>query len=642
MSLAQMFEHHFGAFEQESVGSPRGTSSAQLRAADVVVYLLIVGLAALQFVFYQRGAAFYSGDTTYIDLARSILRDGVYGFNFRHETMIPPGFPFIVATVCATIGCGRAVLVRSMSIFVALGFIATYELFRREHGRAVAAGICLLVGSSPIIFSFSTRTFFSDLPYFCTSMFGLFLATRLDGAKDRWGGLAASCGVFLAASVLIRSSGIALIAGLLVWLIVSFLFNRPRAAIRLTKFAPVLAAGIIVQALWMQWGTHNAVPAEWPLGGYPRSYLSQLTVKDGNDPELGPASLADLPARVGRNLVAQASEVVELVTRKGCCRTLEWFSPWVFCPLLLILVGLGTSVANSAGRWYDWYFMVYAVMYLVWPWNLEQRFYVPVAPLACLYLWRGATALFRWTAQKPRVVSGLGLLATTLCGAAATLYLWRSTDVYFRHDNVATAAFWGLSAVLTAATWLEPDRVVALLGAHSSSAALGRKSSIAVRLAGLALFVVAVGVGVVMQLELGRDNLKFDVTRLPGYPEIEAASWIRRQTPVNSVVMARDTDVVYYYTDRKVVWFPPISNPQVLMDGIRKHGAQYIVVVDRGEENSYWQPSEALCFKRLLVSFPMAFQLVHQGPRERVFEVVSVAAPASSTSFIPPRSRASA
>jgi len=607
-----------------STGQPSGRQSSALpRTADAAVYLLIVGLAALQFVLYQRGADFYSGDTTYIDLARSILRDGVYGFDFRHETMIPPGFPFLVAIACATIGCGHAVLVRSMSIFVALGFIATYELLRREHGRAVAAGICLLLSSSPIIFWFSTRLVFSDLPYFCTSMFGLFLATRLDAAKDRWGVLAASCGVFLAASVLIRSSGIALIAGLLAWLIVSFVFNRHQAAIRLRKFAPVLAAGLIVQAVWMQWGTHNAVPAEWPIGGYPRSYLSQLTVKDGNDPELGAASLADLPARVGRNLAAQASEVVELVTRKGCCRTLEWFSPWVFCPILLTLIGLGTALANGGGRWHDWYFMVYAAMYLAWPWNLEQRFYLPVAPLACLYLWRGATTLFGWTAQRPRIVSGLGFIATMLCGTAATLYLWRSTNVYFRHDNVVAAGFWGLSAVLAAATWLEPDRVVALLGARSGFATPGRKSWIAVRLAGLAVFVASVGIGVATQIALGRDNLKFDGTLEPGYAEIEAANWIRRQTSANSVVMARDTDVVYYYTERKVVWFPPISNPQVLMDGIQKYGAQYILVVDRADDTSYWQPSETEIFKRLLVSFPMAFQLVHQGPREKVFEVVT-------------------
>src|SRR6266851_3157276 len=61
------------------------------------------------------------------------------------------------ALLCATVSCGRAVLIRSMAVFATMGFIASYELLRRVQGRAVAAASCLLLGSSPIIFMFSTR-----------------------------------------------------------------------------------------------------------------------------------------------------------------------------------------------------------------------------------------------------------------------------------------------------------------------------------------------------------------------------------------------------------------------------------------------------------------------------------------------------
>ena len=94
--------------------------------------------------------------------------------------------------------------------------------------------------------------------------------------------------------------------------------------------------------------------------------------------------------------------------------------------------------------------------------------------------------------------------------------------------------------------------------------------------------------------------------------------------------MARDPDVFYYYTGRKVVWFPPISDPKVLMEGMRKYGVQYVVVLDRRGE-TYWQPPEDQCFKRLSVSFPKAFHLVHRGPREEVFELVPAAQIAPKT-----------
>ena len=379
----------------------------------------------------------------------------------------------------------------------------------------------------------------------------------------------------------------------------------------------------------MQWSTRHAVTPEWPIAGFPRSYLSQLTVKNGNDPELGQASLKDLPPRVGENLAGEASELVELVTRKGCCRTLEWFSPWVVCPFLLILVGLASSVANRGGQLYDWYFMVYTVMYLVWPWNFEARFYLPVAPLACLYLWLGAKRLGGWTIDNPKVVAGLGVLAATFCGTGATLYWWRSTDTSFRYNNVVATVFWGVAAVVAAGTWLEP-RVVPLLRTHLAFGTRGTGFSRPVKLAGLALFVVAVGVGIAGQLAIGRDNLRSDPTAGATYPDIEAAKWIRDRTPPNSVLMARDPDVFYYYTGRKVVWFPPISDPKVLMEGMRKYGVQYVVVLDRRGE-TYWQPPEDQCFKRLSVSFPKAFHLVHRGPREEVFELVPAAQIAPKT-----------
>src|SRR5262249_28758980 len=64
---------------------------------DLAVGGLLVGIGALQFAFCQAGTAFYTGDTSYLELARSIVAWRPYGFDFRPETMLPPGFPALLA-----------------------------------------------------------------------------------------------------------------------------------------------------------------------------------------------------------------------------------------------------------------------------------------------------------------------------------------------------------------------------------------------------------------------------------------------------------------------------------------------------------------------------------------------------------------
>jgi len=38
----------------------------------------------------------------------------------------------------------------------------------------------------------------------------------------------------------------------------------------------------------------------------------------------------------------------------------------------------------------EWYFAGYELIYLLWPWTMELRFLLPIAPLACFYIWQGA------------------------------------------------------------------------------------------------------------------------------------------------------------------------------------------------------------------------------------------------------------
>src|SRR5262245_51794975 len=150
------------------------------------------------------------------------------------------------------------------------------------------------------------------------------------------------------------------------------------------------------------------------------------------------------------------------------------------------------------------------------------------------------------------------------------------------------------------------------------SAAL-RYATTRVEVAGLVVLLALIGEGLVQEVRLGRANLAFVVTEQE-FPDIEPAQWIETHTAPTVVVMARQMDVVYHYSRRQVVWFPPLSNPQVLREGIRKHKVAFIIVSAR--QHSYWLPPEQECFRPLLTAYPETFQLVHEGHYAQIWAVV--------------------
>ena len=165
----------------------------------------------------------------------------------------------------------------------------------------------------------------------------------------------------------------------------------------------------------MHWvATHEVI--EWPIGGYPRSYVSPLSVKSGNHPELGTASLADIPSRVAKNLSEHVTGLTALLTRQEYVNPI-WSSPLMLGPLLLVVVGLAGSLWPSGGSLPEWYFVAHEAMYLLWPWDLEMRFLLPIAPLAGLYAWRGGRYLLEWAARNPARAAAYTLVLSL--GAAA-------------------------------------------------------------------------------------------------------------------------------------------------------------------------------------------------------------------------------
>jgi len=595
---------------------------------DLVVYVYIFLLGAFQFTHYLRTADFVT-DVTYPDLARSLIERGSYQIGGLLQTTLPPGLPFILAPIGRLLGFTPAVLFPVIAVCTALGLITAYRFLRSVEGQGVAAVACLLLGSSPSLFGFNTAVVFPEMPYLFASMLALLLAVKIDGSDRentpiRWIVLLS---IVVALAVLIRSVGVALLVGLVAWILVSLVKFPETGKLRMRRFLIPLAVGLAAQIGWGVWAHHHQI-LEWQLPGYPQSYLSQLKVKNGQDPELGFAHLNDIPIRIGNNLLTRAAGFDEMLTRRYVSKF--WSSPAIGGVGILIVIGLLSSLRNG-GQLHDWYFLFYECIYVVWPWDYRDRFVYPVAPLACLYLWRGLKAVTSYSIRVPRVAAVCAIVCGCLLSLSSAAFAFHiaafATDSgHARGDRlqpIVATLLWGGLALVGLVTILYQLSTSARGGTHW----FARLSSIdvsRVRLLSRVAVILAVAVlvfsGTKQILSVGRNNRAPDITAQSLYPELEVSQWIREHEALDRVLMAREPEFIFHYTQRQVVWFPPISDPKVLMDGIQRHHVDVMVVLHHS--NSYWIPSEDSCMRSLLQAYPTSFTLSKRGADYWVYAVV--------------------
>jgi hypothetical protein len=382
---------------------------------------------------------------------------------------------------------------------------------------------------------------------------------------------------------------------------------------RLAILLPVVIAGCLTQAAWMYWaGQHQY--HEWPIAGYQEHYLAQLRLKNANAPDLGFATGTDILARPIHSADDIVAALVGLFTHKEMAPA--WYAPGTLIPLACLLLGLAYSFRGGGGL-LEWYFIVYQGIFLVWPWDFERRFFLPVAPLAFLYLWRGALYLYRLARRLPGLMGAAGV-TLAFGGGIATFASGRRVE----HPQMQLCLIgWLLVAVVSLALlWIgreRMERVARLLRVQIQFGARPVRLWQTVAVAAVGLICI---LGVRSQVQIGRANLDSDLTKDDfSYPDIEAAEWIKAHTAASAVIMARKDDIVYHYSHHRVIWFPPSHDVDMLMDGIQRHHVKYVVV--HYGNDTYWRPPADECFTALARAYPASFHLVHRGPHNSVFEV---------------------
>jgi hypothetical protein len=588
---------------------------------DPLIYALILCLGALPFFFYEKAPDFLHSDVAFADRASSLLHGSDFD-NFVAERVEPPGLPVILALVCATVSCTHNCLIRAMPVFLTLGLLFSYEVIRRQRGRLVAAASCLLIASSPSVFVSASSLLWPSYPYFCISMLVLLLTPKLETlvSRSRRVLAAALLCLLVTAAVMVQSAGIALIGALPVWAALSFLRDSPTAKARLKFLVPIILVALLAESLWLLRGSN---PRDWPLPGRGESYFSQLRVKNGNYPEMGLASPKDVVLRVEHNLKQRIQYFGEVLIRLWISPS--WPSIGVAGLILLILLGLCSSLMRTDSQLCALYFVGYECIYLLWPWSFETpRFALPVLPLACLYAAEGFLALQQWSHLYSRRIGALFLPLSIVLAFFAAFQGWRAGAGHGFQDK-ASAVFWLVCAIICArliwkGTLPPSDRlswVHRFLGKRYSVPGLTFTPA---QLLGASLVACLVATGAAAEISIGRENLASGSARLDNIPEIQAARWIQSHTDSKAIIASRQISLVYHYSRRRVIWFPPITNPKILMQGIREHKIQYLIIVDRNF--NYYLPPDPVCFALIQAAYPRAFRLVETKDKLRIYEVL--------------------
>ena len=618
--------------QHDAPNTNRVRSWSSVRSVDTVVWGTVVLFGLAGFWFYQHSGDFLGEDVFYADTARSLLAHRFYGIAGRPETNQPPGLSALLAIVFGLFGYSTAVCLRAIVVLEALGFIAAYQVIKRRLPKFVAAVICILLISSPIYFQLSTEMICPSMPFLFTTMAAIWACWKYEkessfGLMFLWGTIVAS---LITASLMFASAAMALQGAILAATVSTVFRSRPLGLIRAKRMLPILLFGVIVQGWWMH---RNPAPPEWPLPGYPAPYLQQLKVKNGNYPELGMATAGDVLVRVKSNLLGESDLLAQIVFRHGVNETKVAV---VIAPVLLIVLGWAYCLWQARGQGIlEWYFAGYQFIYLLWPWGLERRFFLPIVPLACLYAWEGGKAAYMLIATRPRVTGIVWFPLGLVLGISGCywLYTHRTTHGLGLLPDELLIPLWLISSVV--AVWMAyRNQVPAALNPNSTEAKwlvqplppLGASPWRVAQYGLTALMLVLFTIGVSSDVSIAKENVETpdsqfmtDTNVNPMASEIRAGLWVRSHTPSDSVVMARHLPLVFHYAQRKMVWFAPISNPDVLMAGVDRHHVDYVIVINH--KILYYLPDDDDCFDKLLAKHPEAFRMVRQEPDLRVFEV---------------------
>ncbi len=366
-----------------------------------VCYLVFI----LLFAYWVCCLAFWVDDVwwqewdsaIYILAGRSLAIGDGYSYLGRPFFLRPPGLSWLISILLQDGPFDAYALNLMIMFFAAASITAVFFALKLKHGRWMAIGVALLVGTSPLYVN-SFNWVASEFPFIALLFFGMALlqAAAAMSTTWRWWVASLSATICLAAAFYFRTVAILLIPGIILTGWLSGQKNQ-----RTRAWIPAL----IMLGLCIPWLLHTqraAASAETPSEQLLIfDYTTAIFHVDPGDPSSDWVPLDVLLLRVkmnGRMLLHELGRV-----------TLGTDNPWVGWLLAATpLVGL-VLVSRRRPSILEWFAIAYTVLLLTY-FTYDSRLVTPLLPLLYLYLFAALSRLCLWVSNQLGVATVTSLL----------------------------------------------------------------------------------------------------------------------------------------------------------------------------------------------------------------------------------------
>jgi hypothetical protein len=406
--------------------SPRVVAARSSKACDVAITALLVGFGALYLSTSATVESYGSDTSTYYSLAKTLLAQHRYWFNFAPHTFYPPGFPVLLAGLMLIAGDSFTVLVRCLATMYFIGAAGLYLYLKRHAEPAVAAAIVAIVVTSYVFYFLATIGMHSDGPFFAVFIFALLSFdignSTSNAVRRRVAQVAvAVLGAYL---LLVRSIGITFVGALFVWMLAPdrliWRYDKEPPSRRIKRWLLSALVPVVAFAGWSYWSaTHQPHAA---VTDYAFSYSRQVLKEDPHRLDSPMVTVKTLPVRVFRMAVTRASNATMMVLNVPNL-TLRKVAPLMLVLLGLVTVGFIASLIRS-GALLEWYVLLYAGILLIYPYDEGMRYLYPIQPFLILYATRGidvvhavfANRMPSLALRKPALLLAKGAVFTGIIG----------------------------------------------------------------------------------------------------------------------------------------------------------------------------------------------------------------------------------
>lgn len=335
------------------------------------------------------------GDSAqYIILAESLAQGkGFRMVNYPQEPFsayYPPVFPLLLAPLIYFWG-RNFYLMRVLTAL--LGYVSLffmYPLFKKYAGEKTAFALICLFAFNWIFILYSTRYILSDIPYLCFSTLTLFWAARYREKPSIYNREGFWLIAGLALSYLTRYIGLTLFLGIIV-----FFLSAKKDALKIKRVLFSAGGFFLIAASW------NALARLSP--GCAPAHSGQLLLINPYAPDKGSLfvnPLHYLPLRFAEGVNYYSSLFTDafwafLPEHYG---SLKYFLDGLV--MVFVLWGLWRKFRENENCAFHYYFVLYFLLIVFWPFREGVRFLLPILPFFFFYFLSGLREIFGFILKR--------------------------------------------------------------------------------------------------------------------------------------------------------------------------------------------------------------------------------------------------